>query len=192
MLVDQLEVAGFTKVRGLTRETKVETFREGGVNDHEHKLASLTSYVNLGLERGLADPTLYAWHQAVVEGMVKRAVLTVTLRDAEGRTAWSWNVLNAYPVKWTVSDFDRQFGPGRRRDDRVRAYRLSVAPRAREHRTVTPRLPWGSPARSPRRSRRRDRPRRPRGGGERACRGGGPAERRAGRRRIITSIITGR
>jgi phage tail-like protein len=110
VLVDQLEVAGFTKVRGLTRETKVETFREGGVNDHEHKLASLTSYVNLGLERGLADPMLYAWHQAVVEGIVKRAILTVTLRDAQGKTAWSWNVLNAYPVKWTVSDFDANSG----------------------------------------------------------------------------------
>ena len=71
VLFDQLEAAGFSKVRGLSRETRIESFREGGVNDHEHKLASLTSYGNLVLERGLADPLLYAWHQAVVEGQVK-------------------------------------------------------------------------------------------------------------------------
>jgi phage tail-like protein len=110
VLVDQLEAGGFSKVRGLSRETKVESFREGGVNDHEHKLASLTTYGNLVLERGLADPALYAWHQAVVEGMVKRAIITVTLRNTEGGTAWSWNVLNAYPVKWTVTDFDANSG----------------------------------------------------------------------------------
>jgi phage tail-like protein len=110
VLVDQILKGGFTKVRGLARETRVETFREGGVNDHEHKLASLTSYGNLVLERGLADPFLYAWHQAVVEGLIKRAVITVTLRDERGRDAWSWNVLNAFPVKWAVADFDANSG----------------------------------------------------------------------------------
>ena len=110
VLFDQLEAAGFSKIRGLSRETRVESFREGGVNDHEHKLASLTTYGNLVLERGIADPLLYVWHQAVVEGLVKRAIITVSLRDAEGNTVWSWNVLNAYPVKWTVSDLDANSG----------------------------------------------------------------------------------
>ncbi|MDB5678524.1 phage tail protein [Sphingomonas bacterium] len=110
VLVDQLEAGGFAKVRGLTRETKVESFREGGVNDHEHKLASLTTYGNLVLERGLADPLLYVWHQAVVEGVIKRAVITISLRDAEDKTVWSWNVLNAYPVKWSVTDLDANSG----------------------------------------------------------------------------------
>lgn len=110
VLFDQLEMAGFSKVRGLTRETKIESFREGGVNDHEHKLASLTTYGNLVLERGIADPALYVWHQTVVEGIIKRAIVTVTLRDAEGNTAWSWNVLNAFPVKWSVTDLDANSG----------------------------------------------------------------------------------
>lgn len=110
VLIDQIQKGGFSKVRGLARETRVDSFREGGVNDHEHKLASLTTHGNLVLERGLADPHLYAWHQAVVEGKIKRAVVTVTLRDERGRDAWSWNVLNAYPVKWAVADFDANSG----------------------------------------------------------------------------------
>jgi len=108
--VDQVIKGGFSRARGLARETRVESFREGGVNDHEHKLASLTTYGNLVLERGLADPFLYAWHQAVVEGAVKRALLTVTVRDEQGSDGWSWNLVNAYPVKWAVSDLDAASG----------------------------------------------------------------------------------
>jgi phage tail-like protein len=108
--VDYVIKGGFSRARGLTRETRVESFREGGVNDHEHKLASMTTYGNLVLERGLADPLLYAWHQAVIEGLVKRALLTITVKDVAGKDAWSWNVLNAYPVKWAVSDLDAASG----------------------------------------------------------------------------------
>ena len=36
--IDGLLQGGFAKVRGLNRETKVESFREGGVNDFERKL----------------------------------------------------------------------------------------------------------------------------------------------------------
>ena len=110
VLVDQVQKGGFTKVRGLQRETRVETFREGGVNDHEHKLATLTSYPNVVLERGLADPDLWDWHQAVTEGKVKRATLTITLRDEAQKDVWGWLVQQAYPVKWGVADFDANSG----------------------------------------------------------------------------------
>lgn len=110
VLIDQVEKGGFTKIRNLSRETRVETIREGGVNDHEHKLASLTSYGNFVLERGLADPDLWGWHQDVVEGRVKRRTLTVSLRDSKGRDAWGWIVQGAFPVKWAVADFDAASG----------------------------------------------------------------------------------
>ena len=38
---DQVQHGGFTRVKGLSRETKYESYREGGVNDHEHKLATI-------------------------------------------------------------------------------------------------------------------------------------------------------
>ena len=110
VLVDQVIKGGFARVRGITRETRVESYREGGVNDYEHRLATLTTHANLVLERGLADPFLYAWHESVVRGTIKRAIITVTLRDEQGRDAWSWNLLSAFPVKWSVSDFDASSG----------------------------------------------------------------------------------
>ena len=87
VLVDQIQKGGFTKVRGLQRETRVESFREGGVNDYEHKLVTLTSYPNLVLERGLADPYLWHWHQAVVEGerQASPADRHASRREPEGR-----------------------------------------------------------------------------------------------------------
>ena len=108
--IDQIRLGGFTKVKGLQRETKVETYHEGGANDFEHKFVTLTSYPNLVLERGLADAALWEWHQQVVEGNVKRRTVTVTLRDETGSDAWSWTAQAAYPVKWGCADFDASSG----------------------------------------------------------------------------------
>lgn len=108
--IDQVRTGGFTRVKGLSRETRVESFREGGVNDFEHKLMTLTSYPNLVLERGLADPELWNWHQDVVEGRVKRRTITITLEDSERKETWSWTASQAYPVKWSGSDFDSGSG----------------------------------------------------------------------------------
>ena len=108
--IDQLQHGGFSKVRGLQRETKVDSFREGGVNDFEHKHVNLTSYPNLVLERGLVDPALWEWHQAVVEGRVTYRTIMVTLRDLSGNDAFGWVVQGAFPVKWSVADFDAASG----------------------------------------------------------------------------------
>src|SRR5689334_2603778 len=90
---DQVQHGGFARVKGLVRETKTETRREGGVNDFEHKFASLTSYGNLTLERGLADDYLWAWHDDVTEGTIKRRTLTVSLHDQTDAEVWRWLVI---------------------------------------------------------------------------------------------------
>jgi phage tail-like protein len=104
--IDQLQTGGFSRAKGLQRETRVESYREGGVNDFEHKLVTLTAYPNLVLERGLADPALWNWHQDVVEGRVKRRAITITLEDEQRREVWSWSAQGAYPVKWSAADLD--------------------------------------------------------------------------------------
>jgi len=103
---DQLQHGGFQRVKGVARETKVEAHREGGVNDFEYKLATLTSYGNLVLERGLADDYLWSWHEDVVEGRIERRTLTVALHDESDNEVWRWLVENAFPVKWSASDLD--------------------------------------------------------------------------------------
>ena len=102
-----LQVGGFTEVSGLERDVTFEDFREGGVNDYTHKLATVTKYPNLTLKRGLVDATeLWEWHQDVVNGKIERRQLTVVLIDSAGTDAWRWEVAKAYPVKWSGAAFN--------------------------------------------------------------------------------------
>lgn len=97
-----VQVGGFTEVTGLEREVEVEDFREGGVNDFTHKLATVTKYPNLTLKRGLADAVeLWTWHQDVVDGKIERRQLSVVLVDTQGHDTWRWVFEKAYPVKWS-------------------------------------------------------------------------------------------
>jgi phage tail-like protein len=100
--VEGLLVGGFSEVTGLQVETVVETYREGGVNEFEHKLAGATRYPsNLILRHGVTDiGTLWAWHRDVTLGVVERKNGTVYLLDRR-QPVMGWDFLEAYPVKWT-------------------------------------------------------------------------------------------
>jgi phage tail-like protein len=103
---DQVQHGGFSRAKGLSRETKIEPRREGGVNDFEHKLATLTTYGNLILERGLADDYLWSWHEEVVDGRITRRTVTIVIRDEAGQEVWRWLIEAAFPVKWSGTDLD--------------------------------------------------------------------------------------
>jgi phage tail-like protein len=103
---DQLQKGGFSKVKGLVSEMKVDTYHEGGLNDYEHKHIAQTTFPNLVLEHGIVDGWLWDWQQAVSEGRVARKMLSVILRDAAGSELWRWHAKGAYPVKWSVADLD--------------------------------------------------------------------------------------
>jgi phage tail-like protein len=103
---DGVQSAGFSRVKGLMRETRYESYREGGLNDYEHKLATLTVYGPLILERGLADTSLWDWHDDVVGGTIQRKKISVILQDESGAEVWRWHADGAFPVKWSVSDLD--------------------------------------------------------------------------------------
>ena len=97
-----LQVGGFSQVSGLEREVQIEDFREGGLNDYTHKLATLTKYQNLSLRRGIADATeLWQWHQDVINGKIERRQISVVLTNELGDEKWRWIFEKAYPVKWS-------------------------------------------------------------------------------------------
>jgi phage tail-like protein len=107
---DHVQQGGFSRVKGLARETKVDSYREGGVNEFEHKFATSTMFGNLTLERGLFDPYLWAWHEQVIEGRVQRRTLTLVLYDESNQEVWRWLVEGAFPVKWSGADMDAASG----------------------------------------------------------------------------------
>lgn len=106
--MEGLASGGFLRVKGLAREVKHESYREGGVNEYEHKLATQVSYPVVVLERGLALEDLWKWAQDAADGNIRRRTLWVRLQDEAGDKAWAWQIENAIPVKWSCTDLDAQ------------------------------------------------------------------------------------
>lgn len=109
--IEGIESGGFARVKGLSRELKYESFREGGVNDYEHKLITQVSYPVVVLERGLALDDLWKWALAAADGEVKRRTIWIRLQNEANERKWAWQIEHALPVKWSASDLDAQTSP---------------------------------------------------------------------------------
>lgn len=105
--IDSLVVSGFSEVTGLTFETEITTFREGGVNTHEWQLAGPTKFPSkLILKRGLADAdVLWSWYRDVMNGSIVRKRVTISLRNHADEQRWQWVFRDACPVKWSGPEF---------------------------------------------------------------------------------------
>lgn len=106
--IDGITSGGFTRVKGLSREVKHESYREGGVNEYEHKLVTQVTYPVVVLERGLALDDLWKWALAVADGQVQRKTIRIRLQNEANEKMWAWQIEHALPVKWTASDLDAQ------------------------------------------------------------------------------------
>lgn len=104
--IDGIAVGGFLRAKGLVREVKYESQREGGVNHYEHKLFTQVTHPAVVLERGLALDQLWNWASDVSEGRIVRKTISVRLLDERGGKGWTWHVDNAFPVKWSSADLD--------------------------------------------------------------------------------------
>ena len=106
--IEGITNGGFTRVKGLSREVKHESYREGGVNEYEHKLLTQVSYPVVVLERGLALDDLWTWALRAADGDVERKTIRIRLQNEAGEKLWAWQVEYALPVKWSASDLDAQ------------------------------------------------------------------------------------
>jgi phage tail-like protein len=103
----------FQEVSGLSVEVETEELREGGENRFVYKFPKRAKYPNLVLKRGLLQGTaLLDWFNSamntyftVVVYDFKPADMMITLLDEAGQPYAVWNVVQAYPLKWTTSDF---------------------------------------------------------------------------------------
>jgi len=105
--LDQQVVAGFSEVGGLVFETELETFREGGVNDYEQRLAGQVRFPShLTLKRGSGEQyTLWTWYQDIVNGRIERKDVAILLLDGQGEEKQRWTFRKAFPAKWSGPEF---------------------------------------------------------------------------------------
>lgn len=105
--IDGLEAGGFSEVSGFDASIDVIEYREGDMVQTPMKIPGLKKYGNITLKQGLAtSKVLYDWIIAGVNGAVDRKTITITLLDDEESPAASWQVINAWPMKYTAPDFN--------------------------------------------------------------------------------------
>ncbi|MFA6923679.1 MAG: phage tail protein [Bacteroidales bacterium] len=102
--------AKFQEVTGLTAEIATETLAEGGENRYTHKLPVKANYGNLILKRGmLTNSGLISWFKDAIENFsFEPAEVIVTLLNENHEPLVAWSFVNAWPVKWMVSDLKAQ------------------------------------------------------------------------------------
>ncbi|MEO5998627.1 MAG: phage tail protein [Chitinophagaceae bacterium] len=98
----------FQEVSGLTAEIGIEELNVGGENMFSYKLPTRARYRNLVLKRGmLQDTQLVEWFRKAIEGFEFEPVdVSIHLLNENNDVITSWDVIQAYPVKWVISDFN--------------------------------------------------------------------------------------
>ena len=105
--IDGLTAGGFSEVTGFDASIDVIEYREGDKVQTPLKLPGLKKYGNITLKQGIMDSdVLYKWMEEGFENDVDRKTVTITLLDITGQDAASWQVINAWPSKYTAPDFN--------------------------------------------------------------------------------------
>ena len=98
----------FTEVSGLTVEVGTEEVAEGGENRFIQKFPGRAKYSELVLKRGLlVNSEIVNWIRECVEDFtITPKNIDVKLLNEAHDPLVTWHVINAYPTKWSVSDFN--------------------------------------------------------------------------------------
>ena len=105
--IDGLDAGGFSEVTGFDASIDVMEYREGDMVQTPYKIPGLKKYGNITLKKGLTDSmVMYEWLITGVDGPVDRKTITITSLDESEQPVTSWQVINAWPVKYTAPDFN--------------------------------------------------------------------------------------
>jgi phage tail-like protein len=119
-LAQEVVETSFQSVSGLNAELQTETLKEGGELRFEHILPMRSKYTTLVLKRGLVeDSKVVKWcMDAIVNFDIQPMDMLVQLlyfKRPDDKIAAdksepliTWNVVNAWPKKWSVSDFNAE------------------------------------------------------------------------------------
>lgn len=114
-VTNSLDMA-FQEISGISAEMNVEEIGSGGENRFKYKVPNGTKYSNLVAKRGFVTPAsqLAQWCVQTIGSDLTNAIvpkdITVTLLNPDAKALKAWNFVNAWPVKWSVSDFKSKEG----------------------------------------------------------------------------------
>ena len=112
--IDGKEIGDFTALEGLSAEYNVMQYAEGGENGFEHRLPGQLKYSTIKLSRAVDEKSarngggLASWFTTLGQSASRsQATRTaaITAFDATGEQIASWNLVDAYPFRWTGPSF---------------------------------------------------------------------------------------
>lgn len=104
--------ASFKEVSGITMEMGTEEITEGGNNLFKHRVPTSVKFPNLVLKRGMVtigSPLIEWCDDTLIGGLsevIKTKTVVVHLLNAKSNPLAAWNFVNAWPVKWSISDLN--------------------------------------------------------------------------------------
>jgi phage tail-like protein len=95
----------FQEVTGIEAELDTITYKEGGENRFSHTLPVRGKYPNLVLKRGLiTNSNVAEWCRKSIEDLdIEPVSIQVSLLNENHEPLRTWNFINAWPKKWSVS-----------------------------------------------------------------------------------------
>jgi phage tail-like protein len=107
VLVPGLATAGFSECTGLSIQTEVKEYAEGGLNTHLQMFPGRASQSRLVLKRGIVDRAFHDWFTDTVQGTIVRRSGTIVVLDEQGAIPVAeWRFRDAFPAKWTGPDLN--------------------------------------------------------------------------------------
>jgi phage tail-like protein len=101
---------GFKQCSGLDSTTAAVKYREGtDATLAQRQLPGLLTFSNITLQRGITnDHALWDWRNSIASGASpsQRMNISIILNDNAGNEQIRWNIINAWPTKWTGPSFD--------------------------------------------------------------------------------------
>lgn len=100
--------AFFQEVSGMNAELEVIPRKEGGENRFVHTLPVRTKFSDITLKRGLLqDSRVLEWCKSAVESLdIQPIEVWITLLNENHEPLQTLHLINAWPKKWSVSDFN--------------------------------------------------------------------------------------
>ncbi|MDR2664897.1 MAG: phage tail protein [Oscillospiraceae bacterium] len=142
--IDGISRGGFSEVSGMNLSVDPIEYREGDdLRNTPRKLPGLTKFGNVTFRWGVTDDTDFLeWILSVAPSNtanptgMQRKNITVTLIDDAGSEGPSWEIINAWPVGYTVPDLSGLGGE-------VAIHSLEIAHEGLQH---NPGAPAGEPS----------------------------------------------
>lgn len=98
---------GFSEVTGLDVQIEPIEYRDGSSPEfHKIKMPGMQKFSNITFKRGTFNENFdfSDWIDTISLNQVERRDITIKLLDEGHEPVMTWNVKNAFPIKWQPSD----------------------------------------------------------------------------------------